>query len=163
MSHNAYRSSRRDESLWAPLISTEGVDDGNRIDGLDVTSEDSEDELESLKDSSGSSAMWRRLQSTRSEDESASDIIQEQQQQLKRRISSSSAFSGGGGGGGVKDRLQDPALAKSWIRLENAPYVHFKQQQGPGGKDKWHEWFQMQKDWLNNVEQDPENYFDDKL
>ena len=53
-------------------------------------------------------------------------------------------------------------LMKSYMKLESAPFLHF-QQQGAGGKDKWHEWFQMQKDWMNNVEEDPDNYFDDNL
>ncbi len=63
-----------------------------------------------------------------------------------------------------RDRLHDPLLAKSYTRLESAPFFHFKQPgAGPGGKDKWHDWFEMQKDWMNNVEEDPVNYFDDNL
>ena len=53
------------------------------------------------------------------------------------------------------DRLQNPLLAKSYTRLEGASYFQFKQ--------KGHEWFEMQKNWMTNVEEDPENYFDDNL
>ena len=59
----------------------------------------------------------------------------------------------------LTDRATNPALAKSFTRLEKAPLVHFKQ----GTEDKWHDWFKMQKEWMNNVENDPENYFDDYL
>lgn len=58
-----------------------------------------------------------------------------------------------------KDKSNNPALAKSFARIERAPFVHFKQ----GTEDKWHNWFKMQKEWMNNVENDPENYFDDYL
>ena len=53
-----------------------------------------------------------------------------------------------------------PALARSYVKLEKAvPPNSFK----PGAKDKWHEWFQIQADWMRNVEEDPEHYFDDYL
>lgn len=148
------RPNRHDESrLWPPHISMAGVEDGS---GLDITPEDSEDELETLRESCGSDLTWRRLQSCRSEDDGAG-VGDNTQQHLQPQSSNAS-------GGGVRDRLHDPALAKSWIRLESAPCVHFKQQGGAtGGKDKWHDWLQMQKDWLSKVEQDPDNYFDDNL
>lgn len=50
-----------------------------------------------------------------------------------------------------------PALAKSYAKLEKS--VSHK----PGSKDKWHDWFQMQADWMKNVEEYPEHYFDDHL
>ena len=56
---------------------------------------------------------------------------------------------------------KSPLLARSYARLAQAPSVHFPQ--APGAKDKWHDWFKMQKEWLDNVEDDPENYFDDFL
>lgn len=153
MSYSAYRPNRRDESLWPPLVRTDRSPNGNRCEGLDPNTTDSEDELEPMKESYGNDHPLRRHQSFQSED----DVVD---------YYSNTATGGGGGGGGVKDRLHGHALARSWIRLESAPYVHFKQQpqgSGGGGKDKWHEWFQMQKDWLSNVEQDPDNYFDDNL
>lgn len=61
------------------------------------------------------------------------------------------------GDGGHKS----PLLARSYARLAQASSVHSPQ--APGAKDKWHDWFKMQKEWLNNVEDDPENYFDDFL
>ena len=49
------------------------------------------------------------------------------------------------------------ALAKSYAKLEKAvPPLGYK-------PDKWHSWFEMQADWMKNVEKDPEHYFDDYL
>lgn len=49
------------------------------------------------------------------------------------------------------------ALAKSYAKLEKAvPPLGYK-------PDKWHNWFEMQADWMKNVEKDPEHYFDDYL
>ena len=56
---------------------------------------------------------------------------------------------------------KSPLLARSYARLAQASSGHFPQ--APGAKDRWHDWFKMQKEWLNNVEDDPENYFDDFL
>ena len=50
-----------------------------------------------------------------------------------------------------------PALAKSYAKLEKS-VLHKS-----GSKDKWHDWFQLQADWVNNVEEYPEHYFDDYL
>ena len=50
-----------------------------------------------------------------------------------------------------------PALAKSYAKLEKS-VLHKS-----GAKDKWHDWFQLQADWVNNVEEYPEHYFDDYL
>lgn len=105
---------------------------------VDVTPEESEDELDgmhTLKDG-------YTLPHSRSEEEGASAELPARDADL--------------------DRLHNPHLVKSYMRLESAPFVHFKQQSS-GGKDKWHEWFHMQKDWMNNVEENPENFFDDNL
>ena len=48
------------------------------------------------------------------------------------------------------------ALAKSYAKLEKAVPLGYK-------PDKWHDWFQMQADWMKNIEKDPEHYFDDYL
>lgn len=48
------------------------------------------------------------------------------------------------------------ALAKSYAKLEKVVSLGHK-------PDKWHDWFEMQADWMNNVEKDPEHYFDDYL
>lgn len=52
-----------------------------------------------------------------------------------------------------------PALAKSYSKLEKTIPPGYK----PGSKDKWHDWFQLQADWMKNVESNPEHYFDDYL
>lgn len=75
-------------------------------------------------------------------------------------------------------------MARSYAKLERA-VVHSTGASGPGtslgagpaslgraasptgglelSRDKWHDWFKMQKEWLSKVEEDPENYFDDYL
>ena len=55
-----------------------------------------------------------------------------------------------------KDAPRATALAKSYAKLEKAIPLGYK-------SDKWHDWFQMQADWMKNVEKDPEHYFDDYL
>ena len=154
VSHNVYKGSRHGgDSLWAPLVTTTSADDDeNRMDGIDDTSEDSEDDQEPLGESHRNDLTWERkhYSTSRSEDE---------QPHVPHQESTSMSVS----------EAKVPALAKSWQRLENAQFVHFKppqqQQQGGGaaGRDKWHEWFQMQKNWMDNVEEDPDNYFDDNL
>ena len=58
---------------------------------------------------------------------------------------------------------ENPKLAHSYARLAQAPVVYFPQGPGAKDRDKWHDWFKMQRDWLDNVQNDPENYFDDFL
>lgn len=48
------------------------------------------------------------------------------------------------------------ALAKSYAKLEKAVPLGHK-------PDKWHGWFEMQAEWMKNIEKDPEHYFDDYL
>jgi hypothetical protein len=48
------------------------------------------------------------------------------------------------------------ALAKSYAKLEKAVPLGHK-------PEMWHDWFEMQADWMKNVEKDPEHYFDDYL
>ncbi len=82
---------------------------------------------------------------------------------------------------------ENPVLARSYAKLERA-LAHGSGTSGfgasPGasvgptslggtaasptggvdlGKDKWHEWFRMQREWMKKVEEDPDNYFDDYL
>ena len=57
------------------------------------------------------------------------------------------------------DDLASPALAKSYAKLEKDVPLGNK----PGTNDKWHDWFQLQADWMKNVEKNPEHYFDDYL
>ena len=153
VSHNAYRPDKRDKSLlWTPLIS-DGREEEEPRD-QDATSEESEEEVDHLKDSIST---WRHstvpLQ-PRVEDEAAE----------MRALDSD------------LDHLHDPHLVKSYTRLESAPFLHFKQpqpqpqqqqqQQQQGGvapADKWHEWVSLQKDWMNKVEENPDSYFDDYL
>ena len=45
-------------------------------------------------------------------------------------------------------------MDESYERLVNA---------GGGEGDKWQDWFHVQRDWMNNVDENPENYFDDNL
>ena len=59
----------------------------------------------------------------------------------------------------LEEGQASPALAKSYAKLEKAIPLGYK----PETKDKWHDWFQMQADWMKNVEKDPEHYFDDYL
>ena len=55
---------------------------------------------------------------------------------------------------------EDEIIERSYTRLEeSARYIGALQET----KDKWHEWFQLQANWMKNVEDDPENYFDDCL
>ena len=59
----------------------------------------------------------------------------------------------------IKQSDQGPinkALAKSYAKLEKAVPLGHK-------PEKWHDWFEMQADWMKNVEKDPEHYFDDYL
>lgn len=134
VSHNTYRPNRQDESfLWPALIGSggRGEEEGRE---LDVTPEESDDELKDTLTSGG----WQQ------------SALQEESTAEMHALDSD------------LDRLHDPHLVKSYMRLENAPFLHFKQQ-GAGGKDKWHEWFSMQKDWMNNVQDNPDDYFDDNL
>lgn len=140
MSHNAYRPNRHDESfLWPALVGIGGRgEEEEEGKELDVTPEESDDELKEAMVSGG----WRQgtLPHSKSEEESTAEM---------RTFDSD------------LDRLHDPHLVKSYMRLESAPFLHFKQ--GAGGKDKWHEWLSMQKDWMNNVQDNPDDYFDDNL
>lgn len=144
MSHTVeYRPNRQDESiLWPSHVGSEGKQEEEEEDGeLDITPEESEDELDGVRDD-----VYGCRQSTlphaKSEEEAA------EMHTLDSDL----------------DRLHNPHLVQSYKRLESAPFLHFKQQgAGAGGKDKWHEWFVMQKDWMNNVEENPESYFDDNL
>ena len=77
------------------------------------------------------------------------------------------------------DGHENPLLAKSYAKLERALPLHGhvtspQSNLGPEGvgggaspldlgRDKWHDWFKMQREWMNKVEEDPENYFDDYL
>lgn len=138
----SWRPKRRDESLlWPPLIGG----DGEELRELDVTPEESDEELDPLKDSMPT---WRQsIHHSRSEEEAL------EMQTLTSDL----------------ERLDHPVLLKSYARLESAPFLHFsKQQHGQGGgggasEDKWHKWVNMQKDWMNNVEENPDDYFDDNL
>jgi hypothetical protein len=141
-----YRPNKQNESFLWPALSGSGGRGAEEEDGreLDVTPEESEDELKDTM----TSTSWRQAHS-KSEEESTAEMH---------------TFDSD------LDRLHDPHLVKSYMRLENAPFLHFKQQGasaagggGGGGKDKWHEWFSMQKDWMNNVQDNPDDYFDDNL
>lgn len=113
-----------------------------------MTPEESDEELDPLKDSMPT---WRQsTHHSRSEEEAL------EMQTLTSDL----------------ERLHHPVLLKSYARLESAPFLHFsKQQHGQGGggggggasEDKWHKWVNMQKDWMNNVEENPDDYFDDNL
>ncbi len=49
-------------------------------------------------------------------------------------------------------------LARSYAHLaELGPPIE------PGRRDKWHNWIKMQNEWMDRVETDPDNYFDDYL
>ncbi len=49
-------------------------------------------------------------------------------------------------------------LAHSYAQLaELGPPVELQR------RDKWHDWIQMQNEWMDRVETDPDNYFDDYL
>ena len=53
---------------------------------------------------------------------------------------------------------KDRTLARSYAKLAKlGPPVD------TGAKDKWHDWFRMQSEWMDKVETDPDNYFDDGL
>lgn len=53
---------------------------------------------------------------------------------------------------------QNRSLARSYAKLAKlGPPVDV------GSKDRWHDWFKMQSEWMEKVETDPENYFDDFL
>lgn len=122
-----------------PLIgSTDGREE--ELGEMDVTPEESEDDMDPLKESAIGG--WRQSTLTHSKSEEEVAEMHALDSDL--------------------DRLHDPHLVKSYMRLENSPFLHFKQQP-PGGKDKWHEWVMMQKDWMNNVEENPDDYFDDNL
>lgn len=51
------------------------------------------------------------------------------------------------------------ALARSYDKLSRAPLKHFKQEE----ETKCHKWLKMQREWLDNIEEDPDSYFDDFL
>ena len=47
-------------------------------------------------------------------------------------------------------------LARSYARLAKMA--------GPTPpRDRWHDWFRLQGEWLSHIEEDPDNYFDDLL
>lgn len=49
-------------------------------------------------------------------------------------------------------------LAQSYAKLaELGPPVDTR------SRDKWHDWIKMQNEWMDKVETDPDNYFDDYL
>lgn len=133
-----WQPGKKDESLfWPPLISDRKDDEEDDPRDFDDIPE-SDDDL----DPSGQQQWTRQSTLRHSEDEGtdSADLLQQ---------------------GSSSGRLKDPVLAKSYIRLESAPFIHCKQQSA-GGKDKWHEWLAMQKEWLNNAEENPD-YFDDNL
>ena len=51
---------------------------------------------------------------------------------------------------------ENPILAESYARLARAAGATPQ-------RDRWHDWFKLQGEWLSHVEQDPDNYFDDLL
>ena len=64
----------------------------------------------------------------------------------------------------VEGGHENPALAKSYARLESVPVLHVRLTgTGMEVRDEWHDWFKMQREWMDNVAHDPENYFDDYL
>lgn len=69
----------------------------------------------------------------------------------------------------VTDVHEHPLVTKSYARLaQTAASTSGYGVGGAGigggvGRDKWHDWFKMQREWMDNVEQDTENYFDDYL
>jgi len=144
------------DSLWPPLVTTTSADDEDtRVDGSMDSSDDSEDDYE-LHSSS-----WKKMTTSHSEEEGSSHLDSLQPLLLQQESVAATNVA----------EAKAPALAKSFQRLQSAQFVHFEppqqQQQGSGGgapkKDKWHEWFQMQNKWMDNVEEDPDNYFDDNL
>ena len=146
VSHNVYRSEKRGKApLWTPLISNEGREEEEPQE-LEETSEEEEEEMDHLKDSI---SIWRQ---------SAMPLPHKVEEDAEMRTLDSDL-----------DHLHDPHLVKSYTRLENAPFLHFKQPSqgaGQGGGapgDKWHEWVSLQKDWMNKVEENPDSYFDDCL
>ena len=70
----------------------------------------------------------------------------------------------------VTDVHEHPLVTKSYARLAQTA-ASTSGYGGVGaagvgtgvGRDKWHDWFKMQQEWMDNVEQDTENYFDDYL
>jgi len=53
---------------------------------------------------------------------------------------------------------KDKVLARSYAKLAKlGPPVDTTR------RDKWHDWIQMHNEWMDNVETDPDNYFDDQL
>ena len=64
------------------------------------------------------------------------------------------------GAGAGEPAPQEPLVARSFERLRNASYKHFDPS---AAEDKWHGWFRMQQQWMEHVEEDSENYFDDFL
>ena len=141
VSHNPLNRRGESSFLWPALLSSDGREEEEALRDLDVTPEESEDELGETMGGGGSSWRQSTFRKSELEDEATAETCL-----LDTDL----------------DRLHNPHLAKSYMRLENAPFLHFKQQKA-GTKDKWHEWFHMQKDWMNNVEENPENYFDDNL
>lgn len=57
---------------------------------------------------------------------------------------------------------EDLETAES-VNLVDESYERLTSAGGGGEGDKWQEWFHMQRDWMNNVDENPENYFDDNL
>ena len=144
VSHNVYRAEKRGKPpLWTPLMSSEGREEEEVPQELQETSEEEEEEVDHLKDSI---SVWRQS--------SVPHKVEEEDAEMRTLDSD-------------LDRLHDPHLVKSYTRLESAPFLHFNQpSQGggaPEGGDKWHEWVSLQKDWMNKVEENPDNYFDDCL
>lgn len=156
MSHNVHPGRHGRETLWPPMVTTTSADNETRVNGMFDSSDDSDNEFDPMNDFDGTST-WNRksFMSSRSEDDGGSHS--EGPHPAFQESTTTNAAD-----------AKAPALAKSWQRLESAQYLHFKppQQQQAGAEpaqDKWHEWFQMQRDWMENVEEDPDNYFDDNL
>ena len=68
----------------------------------------------------------------------------------------------------VSDVHEHPLVTKSYARLAQTAASTSGYGVGAAGLgtrvgDKWHDWFKMQREWMDNVERDEENYFDDYL
>ena len=73
----------------------------------------------------------------------------------------------------VTDVHEHPLVTKSYARLAQTAASTSGYGVGAAGvgtgvgvagvRDKWHDWFKMQREWMDNVERDEENYFDDYL
>lgn len=109
----------------------------------------------SIADDSG----WRNQQSMDTEDESDTLVFSS----MSRRLLTAHSFLQSTS---VEDSVDSPATDGHENPLIARSYAKLQAQGGGlgvGTKDKWHNWFKMQREWLDNVEQDTENYFDDYL